>query len=168
MKTLYLIRHAKSSWSDEHAADIDRPLNRRGKRDAPLMGRFLAAKGAQPDRVLCSPAKRTRKTLAPIRQALNLSDSIIDIRSDIYGSNWLNLLDLLQELNDEWNTVFLIGHNPGITDLVVALTAAAVDNLPTCAVAVLDLQIDRWTAAKPRCAALRELYLPKQLFGDAT
>ncbi|MBN1542239.1 histidine phosphatase family protein [candidate division KSB1 bacterium] len=163
MRTLFLIRHAKSSWKNPDQVDFDRPLNKRGKHDAPLMGRLLAEKGITPDCVLCSPAKRARRTLAPIRKTLNLQKTCIEFRDEIYGSDWQELIGLLHQLNDKLKTVFLIGHNPGLSDLAEVLAGAGIDTIPTCGVAVIDLQTVSWSTVEPGSGILRDLLLPRDL-----
>jgi phosphohistidine phosphatase len=144
MKTLILVRHAKSSWKDASLADRDRPLNKRGKRDAPEMGRRLAARGGAPDLMVSSPATRALATARIIADAVGYP--VDGIREDerIYMASPAELLEAIRALDDGHDRVFLFGHNPGLTELVNELSEPAVDNVPTCGVVELRLAVDQW------------------------
>ena len=149
MKTLILIRHAKSSWKDASLADRDRPLNKRGKRDAPEMGRRLAARGGAPDLIVSSPATRALATARVIAEAVGYP--VDGIREDerIYMASPAELLEAIRGLDDGHERVFLFGHNPGLTELVNELSEPALDNVPTCGVVELRLAADRWADLSP-------------------
>ena len=145
MKNLVVIRHAKSSWDDPAISDIDRPLNGRGKRDAPLMGGLLKARGVLPDRIVCSPAKRARKTAKLLAGEMGYEPEAIDIRPNIYMEGLPALIAIIQGLDDGWQRVYLIGHNPDLTELVNRLAGEHIGNVPTCGVASIEFAVDSWT-----------------------
>ncbi|PID76274.1 MAG: phosphohistidine phosphatase [Deltaproteobacteria bacterium] len=130
-KTLVLIRHAKSSWSRPELADYDRPLNKRGKRDAPLMGRQLAARQVFPVFFISSPAKRARKTAEKIAAELDFPIGRLVYQPDIYHGGRENILQILHQIDEQHSTVFLVGHNPAITGLAESLGSMEIDNVPT-------------------------------------
>ena len=144
MKRLVVIRHAKSSWKDPGLRDFDRPLNKRGKADAPEMGRRLARRSLAPDRLLSSPAKRAIRTAEIIAGAVGFPAECITCMDRLYGAGFADLAGILQGLNDAEETVFLVGHNPGLTDLVNSICSAFLDNLPTCGVFCADFEISSW------------------------
>ncbi|MGH7587884.1 MAG: SixA phosphatase family protein [Gemmatimonadota bacterium] len=144
MKTLVLVRHAKSSWKDASLADRDRPLNDRGKRDAPRMGRRLAARGGAPDLVISSPAARALETARIIAAAVGYPVDRIREDERIYLAGPAELIEAIHDLDDVDDRVFLVGHNPGLTELVNELSAPAVDNVPTCGVVEFRLTGERW------------------------
>jgi phosphohistidine phosphatase len=151
MKRVYLLRHAKSSWKDDSVADRDRPLAGRGRRAARAMAGHFEAEGIRPDLVLCSPARRTRETLQRVEGAFG---DRVEARFDeaLYGASEPELLARLAELPDEVGSVMLIGHNPGLEELALALAsdgeglARMREKYPTAALATIDLPAERWSA----------------------
>ncbi len=144
MKRLVLIRHAKSSWNNPGLRDFDRPLNKRGKVDAPEMGRRLAQRSLMPDRLLSSPAKRAIRTAEIIAGAIGFPAGRISRMDRLYGAGVTDLLDILRELNDGDDIVYLVGHNPGLTELINSISSDFLDNLPTCGVFCADFEISSW------------------------
>ncbi|HUL12986.1 MAG TPA: histidine phosphatase family protein [Methylococcaceae bacterium] len=144
MKNLILIRHAKSSWDDAALSDLERPLNKRGKRDAPLMGRLLKQKGLLPDLILASPAKRSRKTAIKIAGEVSYPKDKIATRKAIYLQGVPGLIELIGGLADDHNRVFLIGHNPDLTDLANRLTGSNIANIPTCGLVSIEFSVASW------------------------
>ena len=134
MKTLYLARHAKSSWKHPELSDIERPLNKRGKRDAPIIGNLLKEKGVNLDIIISSPAVRARKTAAIIAEIIDYPKSKILIDVNIYESSSSELINIIQGFDDIFNSVMMFGHNPGFTMLNNYLTESFIDNIPTCGV----------------------------------
>jgi phosphohistidine phosphatase len=163
MKRLTLVRHAKSSWKNAALADIDRPLNGRGKRDAPLMGAHLVALGCQPDIILVSPARRARKTAQLLAAALGGVSGRVLVDPALYEASAALLLERVRTLDERWQHVMLIGHNPGLTDFANLLTAAGIDNIPTCGVLVAELDIDSWPVADAGCGRTFLYIAPKDL-----
>jgi phosphohistidine phosphatase len=144
MKTLFLIRHAKSSWDDPALADKDRPLNDRGKRDAPKVGERLAKAGAKPDLILSSPAKRALTTAEIIARRLGYKRKNIVVDDRLYAVESEVLLDVIRRLDDEADCVMLFGHNPELTELAHRLSAK-ISQMPTCAVAEFTFDVKSWS-----------------------
>lgn len=149
MKYLYLIRHAKSSWKDSTLDDFDRPLNKRGKRDAPEMGQRLRRKAVQPDRVLSSSATRAATTARAIARALDYPEKKIIFREELYHASPNSMLKQLRLVQEQVDLLFLVGHNPGLTALANQLCPAGVDNIVTCGIFALALPIHRWSDISP-------------------
>jgi phosphohistidine phosphatase len=162
MKTLVLIRHAKSSWKDVSLADRNRPLNRRGKRDAPEMGRRLAARKGAPDLVVSSPVVRALTTAQVIAEAVGYPVKRIVEDERLYGANQAKLLDVIRGLDDRFDRVFLFSHNPGLTDLVNALSDQALDNVPTCGFVEFRVDADGWAKVGPNTVQRIDFDYPKR------
>ena len=144
MKYLYLIRHAKSSWDNPGLADIDRPLNKRGKRDAPLMGERLQQYGVVPDLIYASPAKRARKTAAIIAESVGYPLERIVEQRNIYSSDMNLLLSVIHQTENSVERLFLVGHNYVLTDLAEQLTSEKLGNVPTCGIVGVAFNIASW------------------------
>lgn len=144
MRWIYLIRHAKSSWSRPGLADFDRPLNTRGKRDAPLIGSKLAELGCTPDRIVSSPANRAIATANRIAEAIEYPIAAIETDQGIYAASVNELIQLISQFSVNYRQVCLVGHNPGITNLSNYLTDEYLDNVPTCGIVHIELEIDNW------------------------
>lgn len=162
MKTLILLRHAKSSWNDQAQRDIDRPLNERGRDDAPMMADRLAARGTSPQRVLCSPALRTVTTAEIFANRLHMPRELIQLERQIYLSGPAHLLHLVRQQEGTIDCVMLVGHNPALTDFLNELCPdARVDNMPTSCVAELTFASDDWASIDFGQAELKILDYPK-------
>lgn len=161
MKTLLLMRHAKSSWAEAGQPDFARPLNERGQGAAPVMGRFLRRQGLKPDTVVSSPAERARQTATLVRAAAQLD---CDLRFDarIYEASAAELQAVVKELAEPARTVLLVGHNPGLEGLIHLLTGAT-ERMPTAAVACLVFDLAAWAIVKPQTGRLAWLVKPKEL-----
>jgi phosphohistidine phosphatase len=156
MKTLFLIRHAKSSWDVTAVPDKDRPLDNRGKRDAPKMGKRLARRDVKPDLILSSPARRALTTAEIIAKKLDykLKDIVVDDR--LYAGDADDLLNVVHKLGDKLERVMLFGHNPELTELAHHLSSD-ITHMPTCAVAEFAFDAKSWSKigkAKPASVAL--------------
>ncbi len=162
MKRLYIIRHAKSSWSDPTLSDFDRKLNKRGKKDAPFMGTRLARYGIMPDAIYASPAKRARKTARAIAKRIAFPHKKITFDESIYSSSTMDLLNVLQRVSDRKDIIFLVGHNYAITDLAVELTDADILNIPTSGIVGIDLRIESWAETGPGTGDLLFFDYPKK------
>ena len=144
MKTLFLIRHAKSSRDDPALADKDRPLNDRGQRDAPKMGKRLAKRHVAPDLILSSPATRALKTAQIIAKKLDYKRKNILVNDRLYAVEASELLDVLRKLGDAVECAMLVGHNPELTELAHRLSSK-INRMPTCAVAELTFDAKSWS-----------------------
>jgi len=142
MKTLLLLRHAKSSWKDSDLDDHDRPLNQRGKRDAPRMGQLLKDEQLVPDFILCSSAKRCRKTAEHVIHESGYRGET-RITGDLYEAGPQQLRSVLNVLPDDFSCVLVIAHNPGLEEFIEGLTGAYIP-LTTAALARLELPLERW------------------------
>jgi phosphohistidine phosphatase len=161
MKTLLLVRHAKSSWGDPSLPDRERPLNERGKRDAPRMGKRLADLGVRPDVVLSSPARRAFKTARILAGELGCKAEDIRVDARLYASEPDVLLQVIRELGDGKKCVMLVGHNPELTELAHRLSAR-ITHLPTCAVALFAFDAKSWSGTGNEEPAKVVLYTPGQ------
>jgi phosphohistidine phosphatase len=166
MRTVFLLRHAKSDWSDPTLADIDRPLAPRGERAAKKIAGYVRRKRIQPALILCSPSVRTRRTLEAIEPSLG-RNCIVEFVPALYAASRQELLRQLQALPDSVASVMLIGHNPGLQELALALASRGADlprleeKLPTGALATLVADCQSWTALKPGDAELVDYAVPR-------
>jgi phosphohistidine phosphatase len=146
MKKLIIVRHAKSEWK-AGVSDFDRPLNESGVRVAPKMGQALIDLGVEPDYVVCSPSKRTNQT------ATLLLNGIYDLKTInyqelIYNASFFELLQLINnDIPDNVNTLLIVGHNPGVSELIEYLSSANIGGMPTCSCVCITAGIDSWQLA---------------------
>jgi phosphohistidine phosphatase len=162
MKTLLVLRHAKSSWRESELSDHDRPLNKRGKRDAPRMGELIRAEDLLPDLILTSSARRALTTAELVAEASGYEGEI-QVSRDLYAAGPEEFIDALCALPDGFDSVLVIGHNPGLEELVEVLTEEA-PAMPTATLAQVALDIDRWVDLEGEGAGrLVKLWLPRTL-----
>lgn len=159
MKTLFVLRHAKSSWDFPHLSDFERPLNKRGEKAAPLMGKVMREREFVPEIILSSPAMRAKTTANLVKESAECSAEIILNRS-IYESGTNNLLYIISEISDAYESVMIVGHNPTFEGIVQILSGEY-QRMPTAALAIIDLNIESWSDTKPNCGNLREVLIPK-------
>ena len=145
MKTLTLVRHAKSSWKDTSLADRDRPLNKRGKRDAPEMGRRIAAAGIRPSLIVSSPAVRAWTTAKIIANEIGYPREFLQRDSALYLASVNGILDVIVSQDPGFNNLMLVGHNPGFTDFANYLVPGLTNNMPTAGVVSVELDTDDWS-----------------------
>lgn len=165
MKTVCFIRHAKSSWDQAGLADIDRPLNIRGKVTAPLMAKILAERGFKPDLIISSTAKRARQTAKFFRKEYGIKKDEMQIEPLIYGGDEQAIFDILRKLPDTMDTVFLFGHNPTMNYLAALFSEDHI-HVPTCGILVVELNISSWKDVQPDHTALKHFIYPKQFMPD--
>ena len=146
-KELILVRHAKSSWENPSLADHDRPLNKRGERNAPEMGKRLEAHGVRPDAIFTSTAVRAATTAEFIAESIEFPQDEIVRELGLYHADVGEWLAWMTGLDDAWNTVMAFGHNPGITELVAGVWGLPVQNVPTCGVVSLRFEVPEWKNA---------------------
>ncbi len=161
MKNIILVRHAKSSWSNMALADHDRPLNERGKHNAPEMGKRLNKKRIQPDLLLSSTAKRARATAKKIAKEIDYPKEKIQTTKMLFHADGGNIIEVIKSLDDSLNTVMIFGHNPGFTTCSNALTGGAISNIPTCGVASIELHVQSWSETSPGLGMLLFFDYPK-------
>ena len=162
MKHLTLVRHAKSSWKHPELADRDRPLNKRGTRDAPDMGSRLAKSGYRPDLILSSPANRALTTAQVVALAVGFDPDDIIVDERIYGAGVAGLIQLLQATDDRIERAMLFGHNPELTAMVNRLARVTLENLPTCGMAKLRFGLDSWVGLGTQLAEEADIDYPKR------
>jgi phosphohistidine phosphatase len=141
MKKIYFIRHAKSSWKDEMLADFDRPLNGRGKRDVVFMGKRLKMFDVMPDLIYTSPAKRAEKTTKELAREINCDKKKIKSIDALYEGSYESYLELIHSTDDKHASVFIIAHNPAITEVGERLSGAILSNIPTCAIVCISFDV---------------------------
>ncbi len=165
MKYLFLVRHAKSSWDFPELPDFDRPLNKRGKRDAPEMGIRLASRKLELDAVISSPANRALTTARIIAEELDFPVKNIRENSDVYHASGSTLVDTIRDLPNELKSVMLVGHNPGFTDLSNFLKESDyyIGNVPTCGVVAIEFALNRWSDVSKHCGRLLFFDYPKKV-----
>lgn len=164
MKTLLLVRHAKSSWADADMDDYDRPLNQRGDRDAPFMGKLVFGKIGKPDLIYASTANRAFSTASHFAREMGYDTGLIAGEKMIYNQGARSIIKLVSKTENNRNTVMLFGHNPDITYLANFLGNVNIDNMPTCAVACVDFDTDNWNEISDENGKLRFLEYPKKYF----
>ncbi|MCB2217307.1 SixA phosphatase family protein [Desulfofustis glycolicus] len=162
MKQLYLIRHAKSSWSDTSLDDFDRPLSGRGKRDAPLIGGRLARTGMEPQLFLASPAKRARKTAAAIAAEIGYPKQEIVLVDALYTFQVDGLLAVLRSIDEAVASLALVGHNEAISEAARWLTGEDISSVPTCGVVSLAVSSARWRDLAAGCGRVVFFDYPKR------
>ena len=145
MKILTLVRHAKSSWKDTSLADRDRPLNKRGKRDAPEMGRRIAEAGIRPSLIVSSPAVRAWTTAKIVADAIGYPREFLQRDNNLYLATVNGILDVIVAQDNGFNSMMLVGHNPGFTDFANYLVPGLTNNLPTAGVVSVELDTDDWS-----------------------
>jgi len=143
MKTILLMRHAKSSWKNPHLADHDRPLNKRGERDAPRMGEWINSEDIVPDIILCSTAKRTTMTAEGLLSACDFEGEVKYLQS-LYHGGPEDYIDALVTLPEEIQCPMIISHNPGM-EYFLELLCAEQEPMPTATIAVINLPIGKWS-----------------------
>lgn len=144
MKRITLLRHAKSSWSQNGLADHDRPLNQRGQRDAPIMGRRLVARGVRPTLIITSSAKRARQTGKLLAKEIGYPIEFLQSEKALYLSSPATILETIGIQDDTFNDLVVCAHNPGITEFANELSGRSIDNIPTCGMVIVEADTDRW------------------------
>lgn len=162
MKKLILIRHAKSSWEHGSIPDMYRPLNERGYRDAPAMGKLLTEKKYYPDRLVSSPAIRAYSTALIIARELEFPIGRIELSSKLYETTESEYFEVIAEAEESCKAQFLFGHNFTISNVLSRLVGEHVDELPTCGIAVVELMIRRWEELQPGSGKLEAYFEPKK------
>lgn len=169
-RTIYLLRHAKSSWGDASLSDFDRPLNKRGLKARETMARYMEGRGYRPDVVFCSAAKRAVMTLDAVRPILN-SDTKVTVDEGLYLADPKALAHRMENLESSVTSVMLIGHNPGFHMLALALTEPSTSaeynalqfKYPTAALCVLQTDQPHWRPMMEKSCRLVDYALPREL-----
>lgn len=161
MKTLYLHRHAKSSWDHEYLTDFERPLNPRGLRDAPESGKKLAAREEKIDLFISSPAERAITTARAVVGALGVSEKEIREERSLYLPSVMTILKVVNAIDDKYERAMLFGHNPGFSEAVGYFTEQHADNLPTAGVVKITFPFDSWKLVSAHTGNLIFIDFPK-------
>jgi phosphohistidine phosphatase len=164
MKTLFLIRHAKSDWDNPLLQDIERPLNERGYTAANLMSLRL---NAIPDLIITSPAVRAASTALIFARNLGYDPNAVLIKKELYDSSVKDYLSVIKQIDDRFQTVLLFAHNPTISDTADQLTKGLPMEMPTCAVAGIRFGVESWSKVKPKAGDLFLFDYPKKNGQDA-
>lgn len=167
MKQLTLLRHAKSSRKDTSLADFDRPLSKRGREDAPRMGRWLRQREVAPDLLIASPALRTRVTAEVVLEALGLGDDRLLFREEVYEADLERLLEVVHVLDDTCDHVLLVGHNPGLTELWNYLSEGKAKKIPTCGAFSLTMMAASWREVGAGSGTPAFTATPKEIDGTS-
>lgn len=162
MKKIYLIRHAKSSWKDETLEDFSRPLNARGKRDVVFMGQRLHLFDVLPDAIYSSSAKRAEKTAKELAKAVLFDKKKIIFTKSLYDCSFETYLALIRQMDDTDQSVFIIGHNPTITEVGERLSGAILTNIPTCAIVCLQFDVERFQEIQEESGKILFFDYPKK------
>lgn len=162
MKTLYLVRHAKSSWKEIDLSDKERPLNKRGKQDAPVIGKLLKKMKVKSDLIISSPAVRAFTTAKLIAKEIEYPKFKIKLLDNIYMADSAELSVEMSKADDKCESIMLFGHNPGITDFLNTLCKESIDNMPTCSVACIQFEINSWSEIKNKKGKLIFFEYPKK------
>ncbi|MFA3782300.1 histidine phosphatase family protein [Melioribacteraceae bacterium 4301-Me] len=144
MKKVFLVRHAKSSWENSLLSDFERPLNKRGEKDAHFMGELLAKKKIHPNIIISSPALRAITTAKIIADKLNYPENKIHIDKNIYEGTWKELLNIINSSPESYSDLMLVGHNPALTLLNNYLSDEPIINIPTCGISGIKFEIKNW------------------------
>ena len=163
MKTLYLIRHAKSSWDTPGLRDFNRPLNERGLHDAPRMAKMLQAAGVEPDLIVSSPAKRALSTALFFAETFHIDYDDVVREETIYEASPTEILRVISQLPDSAHTVLLFGHNPGFTEVVNRFTEDFIDNVPTCGIVKIESKATSWKEMFEGNSKILACYFPKEV-----
>lgn len=162
MKTLYLVRHAKSSWKYPQLDDFERPLNKRGRKNAPFMGSILKELDVSPDLIVSSPANRAAMTARIIAAALDYPLEDICYSETMYEFGEKALIDVVKEIDDEVNQAMVVGHNPATNGLANYIGDQPIGNIPTCGVFCIELDIASWSNIKAHCGKAKFFEYPKK------
>jgi phosphohistidine phosphatase len=161
MKTLFVLRHAKSSWKDKELSDFDRPLKPQGREAAETMGAFFKRKRIHPDLILSSPAVRAKETIGIILESAKLTGQLhFDDR--IYEASANRLLEVVNQIQTDVRSALIVGHNPGLEELI-ALCTGRNERMPTAALAKLTFKTSNWTDVAKAAAKLEWVVKPKEL-----
>lgn len=164
MKKLFLVRHAKSSWDNEELTDFERPLNKRGRRDAQFMPKILIQQGVNLDLIITSPANRAITTAKYFCESLSYFFNNIRVEPKLYGAGNEDILSVIQNIDNSFSNIMLFAHNPGLTDLTNDLINKKIDNVPTCGIVTLISKIDSWDGLSKDNTELVFFEYPKKYF----
>ncbi len=161
MKSLLVLRHAKSSWENAELSDFERPLNKRGLEAAQLIGQEMFRLSLNIDAVLSSPAKRAKQTAILVKESCEIKREI-QFEDGIYEASVMKLLHIISGIDDKFDAILLVGHNPGLEELIRVLTEK-IQVMPTATLAKIDLEIESWANITTTCGVLDFAITPREL-----
>ena len=161
LKTLFIIRHAKSSWANIGARDFDRVLDLRGHNDGPRMAKMLKKEGIHPDLIVSSPAMRARTTAAYFSKEFGIDEQHVDYQQDIYEAMESDIFKIVRDLPNDAKVVLLFGHNPTLTYFTNRFNEHPIDNLPTCGIIRIDVSVEDWSKFNEKTAKVTGMWYPK-------
>ena len=144
MKTLYMVRHAKSSWKHD-VIDHERPLKGRGKRDALLVSQYMATEVQPPNKIISSDANRALSTANYFKEAFKINDENFSTKHSLYDFGGQSVINIIKDLDDNLNTVMIVGHNHAFTSIANMLGNKYIDNVPTCGFVIINFKEDQWS-----------------------
>lgn len=159
MKTLFLLRHAKSDWNNPNISDFERPLNKRGLETAPFIGKLLYDRKIQPDLILSSPAMRAKQTAILIKESAEFSAEIT-LEKRIYEASLFTMLEILSEIDEKLSSVLIVGHNPSIENIIRTLSGE-IQPIPTATLTKINLNIEKWNEISHDCGEIEFIICPK-------
>ena len=163
MRTLYIIRHAKSSWDNPGLRDFNRPLNERGFREAPMMAQLLADQGIRPDLLVSSPAKRAITTALFFAEKFGIEENQVLREPDIYEAAPTDILRIISNLPDSAAVVCLFGHNPTFTEVANLFAENYIDNIPTCGIVQIESEAEHWNTLYEGNSRVKARFFPKEV-----
>jgi phosphohistidine phosphatase len=163
MKTLTLLRHAKSSWDEPGLADLDRPLNERGERDVPRMASRLADAGIRPSLILSSPAVRAWTTARLVAREIGYPVEFLQREPRLYLAGVKTLIDVIGQQENRFNNIVIVGHNPGLTEMAQYMMPGVTDNIPTCGLVSVFIDADDWDIRSRDRLSLNVFDFPKNV-----
>lgn len=166
MKKIYFIRHAKSSWKDETIDDFERPLNSRGKRDVAFMGKRLKMFEVKPDIIYTSPAVRAQKTAKELVKEMDYDKKKIKTIDTLFESSYEHYMELIHATDDQYASIFIIAHNPTITEVGERLSGAILSNIPTCAIVCISFEVESFKDISEESGHILFFDYPKKHFKD--
>ncbi len=162
MKTLYLVRHAKSSWKNEDLKDTERPLKKRGIKNAEFMAKLLKKNDNMPDMIASSPAARAFDTAGIFSEKFEIDKKNIFMSDKLYMADYDDFISVIKEFPENISRAMLFSHNPGLTYFACAVSGARIDNIPTCGIARIDFEINNWNAINTTKGKLIFFEFPKK------
>jgi len=166
LKRIYLVRHAKSSWSNADLRDFDRPLNKRGKHDASFMAELIREKGIHPEIIVSSTAKRAFTTAEIFANGLDYQADKIIQDSNLYEAGVNDILKVISMINEDISNIMIFGHNPGLTDAANFITGSHIENISTSGVVSCISDMDRWNKIGERTCTLEFFEYPKKYYEE--
>lgn len=164
MKSIFFVRHAKSSWEDLRIEDHERPLNERGKKDSKSIGRYLINNGHKIDIIIASSAKRAKATAKNLNDVVKAENLIIE--PGLYQASAIEILKVVSNIHNEVDAAIIVAHNPGMTDVANIFSSERIINVPTTGVFKIDFDIDDWSDADSHNGIMDFFIYPKMIYND--